>query len=83
MIQTIGTIGLVLLALAWLPQTYSVIKKKHSNIDYRFGILYVIGSLILVYYSIQTKDIIFLILNSIVALMSAISLYFSVGKKEK
>ena len=79
----IGIIGLVILALAWIPQTYSVIKKKKSNIDYKFGILYVIGSLILVAYSIQIKDYIFLILNSTVALMSAISLYFSINKRKK
>lgn len=83
MVQIIGIIGLVLLALAWIPQTYSVIKKKESNIDWRFGVLYVIGSLILMAYSIQIKDYIFLILNSIVALMSAISLYFSIGKRKK
>ena len=82
MIQTIGIIGLALLALAWIPQTYSVIKKKQSNINLNFGILYVIGSLILVYYSIQIKDNIFLILNSTVTIMSAISLYFSTGKRK-
>jgi len=82
-LQTIGIIGLALLALAWIPQTYSVIKRKESNIDYKFGILYVIGSLVLVYYSIQIKDMIFFILNSTVALMSAISLYFSTGKRKK
>jgi|TARA_B100001971_G_C18048658_1_gene461590 lipid-A-disaccharide synthase-like uncharacterized protein len=83
MVQTIGIIGLALLALAWIPQTYSIIKKRRSYINPKFGILYVIGSLILVYYSIQINDIIFLILNSFVALMSAISLYFSTGKRKK
>jgi len=82
-VSTIGIIGLALLALAWLPQTYSVIKKKKSNINPGFGTLYVLGSLILIYYSIQIKDNIFLILNILVAIMSAISLYFSTGKRKK
>jgi lipid-A-disaccharide synthase-like uncharacterized protein len=82
MVSTIGLIGLILLALAWLPQTYSVIKKKKSNINPLFGTFYVIGSLILVYYSIQIQDNIFLILNITVAIMSAISLYFSTGKRK-
>jgi len=82
MINSVGIIGLVLLALAWIPQTIVIIKKEKSSIDCRFGILYVIGSLVLVYYSIQIKDMIFLTLNSAVALMSAISLYFSVKKRK-
>ena len=83
MISTIGIIGLILLAIAWIPQTYSVIKRKESNIDFKFGVLYVLGSLILVYYSIKINDIIFIVLNSVVALMSAVSLYFSTGKRKK
>ena len=78
--QIVGIIGLALLALAWIPQTIEIIKKKKSHINYKFGILYIIGSLILIYYSIQIKDYIFLILNSVVALMSATSLYFSIKK---
>ena len=83
MIPTIGIIGLALLALAWIPQTISIIKKEKSNIDYKFGVLYVIGSLTLIIYSINIKDIIFLLLNSFVALMSGIALYFSIKKQLK
>ncbi|MFA7707920.1 MAG: hypothetical protein WCX73_03145 [Candidatus Pacearchaeota archaeon] len=80
MTATIGIIGLILLAIGWVPQTYSVIKSKKSKIDWRFGTLYVIGSLCLAFYSFQIKDVLFMILNSVVALMGAISLYYSIKK---
>jgi len=83
MTSTIGIIGLILLALAWIPQTYSIIKKEKSHIDWRFGVLYTIGSSFLAYYSFQINDIVFMILNSIVALMSAISLFYSIRKLKK
>ena len=80
MVATIGIIGLILLALGWIPETISIIKEKRSRINWKFGTLYVIGSLLLVAYSIQIKDTIFLILNLFVAIMAAISLYYSVKK---
>ena len=77
----IGIIGLILLAIGWIPETIKIIKEKRAGIDWRFGVLYVTGSLLLVIYSVQIKDYIFLVLNSFVALMSGLSLFFSVRKR--
>ena len=76
----LGILGLALLAIGWIPETIKVIKEKRSRIDKKFGILYVLGSLLLLIYSIQIKDYIFLILNFIVMIMSGISLIFSLRK---
>lgn len=76
----LGILGLALLAIGWIPETIKVIKEKRSRIDKEFGILYVLGSLLLLIYSIQIKDYIFLILNFIVMIMSGISLIFSLRK---
>ena len=81
MVTIIGILGLVLLGIAWIPQLIRILKKKYGHIDVRFGALYVIGSVLLVIYSIQINDIIFLILNSFIAIMSGISLFFSIKKK--
>ena len=78
----IGIIGLLLLAVGWIPETIKIIKEKRSRIDLRFGMLYVTGSFLLIIYSIQIRDYIFLVLNSFVMVMSAISLIFS-EKKER
>ena len=76
----LGIIGLVLLAIGWIPETIKVIKEKKSRIDKEFGILYVLGSLLLLIYSMQIKNYIFLALNFIVMVMSGISLIFSLRK---
>ena len=76
----LGIIGLVLLAIGWIPETIKVIKEKKSRIDKEFGILYVLGSLLLLIYSMQIKDYIFMALNFIVMVMSGISLVFSLRK---
>ena len=76
----LGIIGLVLLAIGWIPETIKVIKEKRSRIDKEFGILYVLGSLLLLIYSMQIKDYIFMALNFIVMVMSGISLVFSLRK---
>ena len=76
----LGIIGLVLLAIGWIPETIKVIKEKRSRIDKEFGILYVLGSLLLLIYSMQIKDYIFMALNFIVMVMSGISLIFSLRK---
>ena len=80
---TIGFIGLILLAVGWVPETIKVIRDKHSTIDTKFGVLYCAGSLLLVIYSIQIMDYIFVVLNSLAAIMSAVSLYFSVKKAKR
>ena len=76
----LGIIGLIILVLGWIPQTISTIKEKHAKINKKFGILYVCGSLILVLYAFQIKDIIFMTLNIIIAIMSGITLYYSIKK---
>jgi len=76
----IGIIGLIMVAIAWIPETITIIKEKQSKIDWKFGVLYVVGSTLLVIYSIQINDLVFLILNSTVAVLSAISLFFSLKK---
>lgn len=74
----IGIIGLVLLAVGWIPETIKIVRDRKSSIDWRFGVLYVTGSLVLAFYAFQIKDTIFLILNLFVMVMSAISLVYSI-----
>jgi len=77
----IGIIGVILLGVGWIPETISIIREKASKIDWRFGALYVIGSILLAIYAFQINDLIFLILNSLIAIMSGISLFFSVKER--
>jgi len=79
----IGIIGLVLIAVAWLPQIIDTIKTKKSGLNIKFALIYVIGSFVLVVYSIQIKDTIFLILNSLATLMSFTGLFYTIKYRKK
>ena len=83
MSSIIGIIGIIFLAIGWIPETISVIREKHSKINPKFGVLYVLGSLLLTWYAIEIKDTIFIILNLLVALMSFVSLIFSLNKTKR
>ena len=72
----IGIIGLVLLAIAWIFEIISVMKYKRKRLDLKFALLYVIGTLCLVIYAIQIKDPIFIILNSMILVLSLVSLVY-------
>jgi uncharacterized protein with PQ loop repeat len=79
-IMIIGAIGLILLAIGWLSEIGKIIKEKKGKLDLKFAVLYTIGSLCLVIYSIQVNNIIFIILNGIVMLLSLTSLVYSFKK---
>jgi len=75
-----GIIGLILLAIGWVFEVIELIKNKKSRIDVKFGFLYVIGSLFLLYHAIRINDLVFMILNGAVALLSLISMVYSFRK---
>jgi len=79
-LMIIGIIGICLLAIAWIHETYEIIRNRKSRINPKFGTLYVIGSLALAVYAYLINDTIFMVLNSLVIIMSGISLYYSVKK---
>ena len=76
----LGLIGLLLLAVAWIPETIEIIRNKKDKIDWRFGVLYILGSLALAIYSYQIGDTIFVILNAFIFVMSSLSLVYSLKK---
>jgi len=75
-----GIIGLGLLAVGWMYEAVQIIKEKKSRLGLKFSILYTTGSLLLVIYSIQVKDVIFTILNGLVTAISLVSLAYSIRK---
>ena len=76
----IGIVGLTLLAIGWLYEIAKIIKEKRSRLDLKFAILYTIGSACLVAYSIQIGNIIFIVLNSVVLILSLTSLVYTIKK---
>jgi len=73
----VGIIGLVLIAVSWFPQVIQIIKTKKSGLNVKFALIYVLGSLALVIYSIQIRDTIFIVLNSLASFMSFLGLFYT------
>lgn len=74
----LGILGLILIALAWIPETLEIIKKKRNNLNLKFNILYVLGSLALVIYAVSINDLVFILLNGFAFLMSGIGLLYKI-----
>ena len=77
----IGWIGVVLLAAAWLVESYQVVKKAKSDIPLYFTIIYIFGSGLLVLYSVLIKDLVFIVLNGMATLSAIIHLIVSLRYK--
>ncbi|MEM4295365.1 MAG: hypothetical protein QXI89_01280 [Candidatus Anstonellales archaeon] len=81
MASYIGFIGVVLILLGWIPETYSAIKEKRT-INPAFALLYAIGSSMLAYHALLLNDMAFLILNVVASLIAFLNLYLSVSFKK-
>jgi MtN3 and saliva related transmembrane protein len=73
----LGFTGLVLILVGWIPQTIDTIKAKKCNLNVRFTLIYLFGSLFLTAYSLQLGDMVFTILNAGAALVALINLMYS------
>jgi hypothetical protein len=70
-----GITGLIILISAWILEAKAN-KEKKVNINPQFSALYVLASFCLTIYSYTLNDAIFLVLNVIVTILSAIPLYY-------
>ncbi len=80
--KLIGLIGLIAIVACWIPQTFEVLRTRRANMRLSFLILYFFGSIALTIYALG--DPIFVTLNLLTTLGSAINLYFKIfpGKPE-
>ena len=72
----LGILGLVLIALGWIPETLKIIRTKKNNLNLKFNLLYTLGSLSLTLYAIYLQDTIFIVLNAFAFFMSGIGLMY-------
>ena len=79
----VGLIGLGLILVAWIAETVDLIKKKKGKLDTKFAMFYIMGSIVLLVYSIQIKSVVFIILKVFVIILSFISLYYSLKLHQK
>ncbi len=74
--KIIGLIGLIAIVACWIPQTFEVLRTGRASMKLSFLILYFVGSIALTIYAIG--DPIFITLNLLTTVGSAINLYFKI-----
>ncbi len=79
--KIIGLIGLVAIVVCWIPQTLEVARTRHSSMKLSFLLLYFSGSIALTIYAIG--DPIFVTLNLLTTIGSAVNLYFKIFADNK
>lgn len=80
--MVVGIIGALLILGAWIIETRKIIKSKNvDDIDPRFLIVYLLGSLLLTYYSAQISDLVFVMLSAVISVITLIELVFVFMKK--
>lgn len=81
MIEYLGLFGLVLLCLAWIPETIDMIKTKKAYLNKTFIMLYVIGSGSLTIYAYIIHDLVFFLLDLWIAIMALLNGYYELKKE--
>ena len=76
----IGLAGLTFIVLAWIPGILETIKTKEPGMKKRFMVLYFLGSVLLVYYSILLNSLPFSILNVLALFVPIVHLYYYIRK---
>lgn len=77
--KIIGLIGLIAIVACWIPQTLEVVRTRRSNMKTSFLLLYFPGSIALTIYALG--DPIFVTLNLLTTIGSAVNLYFKLLSK--
>lgn len=74
--EIIGWAGLVLLIVAWVPQTWDTIKAGETHMNLVFILLYALSSALLTVYAVFNNDTVFLVLNGLLTVGSGINLFY-------
>lgn len=74
--EIVGWAGLVLLIVAWVPQTWDTIKAGKTEMNLVFILLYALSSALLTLYAIFNDDTVFLVLNGLLTFGSGINLFY-------
>ncbi|MBU3957824.1 MAG: hypothetical protein KKB25_02000 [Nanoarchaeota archaeon] len=78
----IGAVGGIVLILSWAYETFEAIKKHKSLIDLKFATMNIFGVLLLILYSWQIENAIFLYLNIILFSIELAEIAYSIAVKK-
>ncbi len=77
----LGLLGMALILIAWLPETWQNYKEKGKNLNLKFVLLYLFGSAFLTYHAYLLNDMVFLALNAIATLIAIINGYLILANR--
>lgn len=80
--ELIGWLGMIFIAIAFIPETIATIKKGKSELENSFVLPYLVGVLLIIYYSFQINSMPFVALNAILLLFLAIDIYFLLAPRK-
>jgi len=69
-----GLIGILLILVAWLPETIKNLRAARVTTRFEFLLLYTSGSLLLTIHAYILGDIIFIVLNALATVLSGINI---------
>ncbi len=75
-LQWTGYVGLVALALCWIPQSLETIRLGYCPVNLTFLLLSAVGSLSLAIYAMSLGDPVFSILNVLTTIGALLNLYY-------
>lgn len=75
-ISAVGYLGLLLIAICWVPQSVETIRAGRCGANLLFLILSALGSVLLTIYAIARNDMVFSILNTLTAVGAFVNLYY-------
>ena len=73
----VGYIGLVLFALAWIPQSWETVRAGRCGANRAFLVLSALGSFSLTVYAFLRGDAVFSSLNALTTVGALVNVYFS------
>jgi len=79
----IGIIGSILLIIAWIWETWENYKEHKISMHLHFSILYIMGNLLLLYYSWKIHSTVFLILSIVLILAILGETIYSISSTKK
>lgn len=74
--EWVGWLGFSLLVISWVPQTWQTVQRGSTDMHMAFLLLYTFSSYLLTWYSWMIDDLIFILLNGLLAVGGTINLYY-------
>lgn len=78
MMIVIGSLGLICIVAAWIPQTIVTVKQGRSDMHIGFLVMTAIGNFSLTIYSFFISDPIYMSLNGLALSQGLINLYYKI-----